>query len=103
MTRQRSARMFQLQSKFQIQLVDALFCPIRFGLQPCPVCLGDPQDPLSLPCKHIYCLGCIKQWLAPGQMYCPLCMREVPDDLSFQPSEDIRYGNTHLPTSKEKQ
>ncbi|XP_046895107.1 E3 ubiquitin-protein ligase rnf213-alpha isoform X2 [Hypomesus transpacificus] len=68
----------------------AVECFFRFGLQPCPVCLGDPQDPLSLPCKHIYCLGCIKQWLAPGQMYCPLCMREVPDDLSFQPSEDIR-------------
>ncbi|XP_067087748.1 E3 ubiquitin-protein ligase rnf213-alpha-like [Osmerus mordax] len=68
----------------------AVECFFRFGLQPCPVCLGDPQDPLSLPCKHIYCLGCIKQWLIPGQMYCPLCMDAVPEDLSFQPSEDIR-------------
>ncbi|KAM4598338.1 E3 ubiquitin-protein ligase rnf213-alpha-like [Polymixia lowei] len=62
----------------------------RFGLQLCPVCMGDPQDPLSLPCEHIYCVGCIRQWLIPGQMYCPLCMQPVPDDFSLRPSEDIR-------------
>uniref|UniRef100_A0A668A4S4 Uncharacterized protein n=1 Tax=Myripristis murdjan TaxID=586833 RepID=A0A668A4S4_9TELE len=62
----------------------------RFGLQLCPVCMGDPQDPLCLPCEHIYCVACIKQWLAPGQMYCPLCMQPVPDDFHMGPSEDIR-------------
>nr|XP_029501548.1 E3 ubiquitin-protein ligase rnf213-alpha-like [Oncorhynchus nerka] len=62
----------------------------RFGLQPCPVCMSDPHDPLSLPCDHIYCLACIRQWLVPGQMFCPLCMQAVPDDFALRPSEDIR-------------
>uniref|UniRef100_A0AAZ3SJB9 RING-type E3 ubiquitin transferase n=1 Tax=Oncorhynchus tshawytscha TaxID=74940 RepID=A0AAZ3SJB9_ONCTS len=55
-----------------------------FGLQPCPVCMSDPHDPLSLPCDHIYCLACIRQWLVPGQMFCPLCMQAVPDDFALR-------------------
>ncbi|KAM9457017.1 E3 ubiquitin-protein ligase rnf213-alpha-like isoform 2-T2 [Clarias gariepinus] len=62
----------------------------RFGFQPCPVCMGDPHDPLSLPCDHIYCLACIKQWLIPGQMYCPLCMQAVADDFDLKPSKAIQ-------------
>ncbi|XP_073689267.1 E3 ubiquitin-protein ligase rnf213-alpha [Garra rufa] len=62
----------------------------RFGIQPCPVCMGDPQDPLSLPCDHIYCLTCIKQWLVPGQMHCPLCVQEVPDGFELKASDEIR-------------
>ncbi|XP_028266969.1 E3 ubiquitin-protein ligase rnf213-alpha-like isoform X1 [Parambassis ranga] len=62
----------------------------RFGLTPCPVCMGDPQDPLCLPCQHIYCVNCIKQWLGPGQMYCPLCMQPVSDDFPMVPTDDIR-------------
>ncbi|XP_026134867.1 E3 ubiquitin-protein ligase rnf213-alpha-like isoform X3 [Carassius auratus] len=62
----------------------------RFGVQLCPVCMGDPRDPLSLPCDHIYCLTCIKQWLVPGQMHCPLCVQEVPDNFELKPSEEIR-------------
>lgn len=63
---------------------------IRFGLQLCPVCMGDPRDPLSLPCDHIYCLTCIKQWLVPGQMHCPLCVQEVPDNFELKPSDELR-------------
>ncbi|KAJ7989846.1 hypothetical protein DPEC_G00308720 [Dallia pectoralis] len=63
----------------------------RFGLQPCPVCMSDPHDPLSLPCHHIYCLNCIRQWLLPGQMYCPYCMQQVSDDFQLKPSEEIRF------------
>ncbi|KAM6905305.1 E3 ubiquitin-protein ligase rnf213-alpha-like [Xenentodon cancila] len=66
----------------------------RFGLTICPVCMGDPQDPLRLDCEHIYCLACIKQWLGPGQMYCPLCMQPVADDFSMVPSEEIRIQVT---------
>lgn len=65
-------------------------CVSRFGFQPCPVCMGDPHDPLSLPCDHVYCLACIKQWLVPGQMYCPLCMQGIDDDFELKPSETIR-------------
>ncbi|XP_048046866.1 E3 ubiquitin-protein ligase rnf213-alpha isoform X2 [Megalobrama amblycephala] len=62
----------------------------RFGIQLCPVCMGDPRDPLSLPCDHIYCLICIKQWLVPGQMHCPLCVQEVPENFELKASEEIR-------------
>ncbi|KAG7242861.1 hypothetical protein INR49_018116 [Caranx melampygus] len=62
----------------------------RFGQTLCPVCMGDPQDPLCLPCEHVFCLACIKKWLNPGQMYCPLCMQPVDDDFPLVPSDDIR-------------
>ncbi|XP_042247797.1 E3 ubiquitin-protein ligase rnf213-alpha [Thunnus maccoyii] len=68
----------------------AVECSFRFGLTLCPVCMGDPQDPLCLPCEHIFCVACIKQWLLPGQMYCPLCMQPVDDNFPMVPSEDIR-------------
>uniref|UniRef100_UPI0009B4CCFE E3 ubiquitin-protein ligase rnf213-alpha-like n=1 Tax=Monopterus albus TaxID=43700 RepID=UPI0009B4CCFE len=61
----------------------------RFGLTPCPVCMGDPQDPLCLPCEHIYCVACIRQWLVPGQMYCPLCKQPVDDNFPIVPSDAI--------------
>uniref|UniRef100_A0A8C2ZVG6 RING-type E3 ubiquitin transferase n=1 Tax=Cyclopterus lumpus TaxID=8103 RepID=A0A8C2ZVG6_CYCLU len=60
---------------------EAIECIFRFGLTLCPVCMGDPRDPLCLPCDHIYCVACIKQWLVPGQMYCPLCMQPVNEVL----------------------
>ncbi|XP_034448201.1 E3 ubiquitin-protein ligase rnf213-alpha isoform X1 [Hippoglossus hippoglossus] len=62
----------------------------RFGLPMCPVCMGHPLDPLCLPCDHIYCVACIKQWLGPGQMYCPLCMQPVEDNFPMIPSEATR-------------
>ncbi|XP_054463285.1 E3 ubiquitin-protein ligase rnf213-alpha [Anoplopoma fimbria] len=68
----------------------AIECIFRFGLALCPVCMGDPQDPLCLPCEHIYCVACIKQWLGPGQMYCPLCMQPVEEDFPMVPSDTIR-------------
>ncbi|XP_033998789.1 E3 ubiquitin-protein ligase rnf213-alpha isoform X4 [Trematomus bernacchii] len=68
----------------------AIECIFRFGLTLCPVCMGDAQDPVCLPCEHIYCLACIRQWLVPGQMYCPLCMQAVNDDFLMVPSDAIR-------------
>ncbi|XP_014912893.1 E3 ubiquitin-protein ligase RNF213 isoform X2 [Poecilia latipinna] len=62
----------------------------RFGHMVCPVCMGDPQDPLYLQCNHIYCVACIKQWLVPGQMYCPLCMQPVEENFPLVPSDEMR-------------
>uniref|UniRef100_A0A8C6V5D3 RING-type E3 ubiquitin transferase n=1 Tax=Naja naja TaxID=35670 RepID=A0A8C6V5D3_NAJNA len=62
------------------------FC--RFGLNSCPICLGDPTDPVNLPCDHAYCYGCIKQWLGPGQMICPFCLVSLPDDYNPTVSEE---------------
>ncbi|XP_053426621.1 E3 ubiquitin-protein ligase RNF213 isoform X2 [Nycticebus coucang] len=62
----------------------------RFGIQPCPICLGDAQDPVCLPCDHVYCLPCIRAWLAPGQMMCPYCLTDLPDTFSLTTSQEHR-------------
>ncbi|XP_019338481.2 E3 ubiquitin-protein ligase RNF213 isoform X2 [Alligator mississippiensis] len=61
----------------------------RYGLMPCPICLGDPQDPVTLPCDHVFCQNCIKQWLAPGQMICPYCRVNLPDAYNVTVSKEL--------------
>uniref|UniRef100_A0A8C4HVE0 E3 ubiquitin-protein ligase RNF213 n=1 Tax=Dicentrarchus labrax TaxID=13489 RepID=A0A8C4HVE0_DICLA len=61
----------------------------RFGLQ-CTVCMREPQDPVGLPCHHIYCSTCIRANLDAGQTSCPICRQELPNNFQPQVSEDIR-------------
>ncbi|XP_053231504.1 E3 ubiquitin-protein ligase RNF213-like isoform X2 [Podarcis raffonei] len=68
----------------------SVFC--SYGLRPCPICLEDPREPIHLPCDHVYCHHCIKQWLVPGEMCCPFCKVELPDDYSPKVSEEIRVA-----------
>uniref|UniRef100_UPI0037E99DD8 E3 ubiquitin-protein ligase rnf213-alpha-like n=1 Tax=Semicossyphus pulcher TaxID=241346 RepID=UPI0037E99DD8 len=63
----------------------------RFGLQ-CGVCMREPQDPVGLPCHHIYCLTCIRASLDAGQTSCPMCRQELPDDFQPHVSEEIRMS-----------
>ncbi|XP_035389185.1 E3 ubiquitin-protein ligase rnf213-alpha-like isoform X2 [Electrophorus electricus] len=62
----------------------------KYGLQSCAICRTEPQDPVELPCNHIFCQSCIKRWLIPGQMYCAMCTQPVPDDFQLNVSEDVR-------------
>ncbi|XP_043570887.1 E3 ubiquitin-protein ligase rnf213-alpha-like isoform X2 [Chiloscyllium plagiosum] len=62
----------------------------RYGLEPCPVCIGELTNPVLLPCDHIYCQDCLKQWLVPGQMLCPLCLTALNDDYEVKVSKEIR-------------
>ncbi|XP_072245329.1 E3 ubiquitin-protein ligase rnf213-alpha-like [Leuresthes tenuis] len=66
--------------------VDQLF---RFGLL-CGVCMKEPEDPVGVPCHHMFCFTCITASLDAGQSLCPTCRLQLPND--FQPcvSEDIR-------------
>ncbi|XP_064378919.1 E3 ubiquitin-protein ligase RNF213 isoform X2 [Dromaius novaehollandiae] len=51
----------------------------RYGVKPCPICLGEPKDPVCLPCYHVFCLKCIRTWLIPAQMHCPVCKVAIED------------------------
>ncbi|XP_077922358.1 E3 ubiquitin-protein ligase RNF213 isoform X3 [Halichoerus grypus] len=62
----------------------------RVEIEPCPVCLGDAQDPVCLPCDHVFCLSCIKVWLTLGQMRCPFCLTDLPEDYSLTVSQEHR-------------
>jgi len=45
----------------------------------CPICqydLGTNGVPEALPCTHVYCSGCIAQWLR-NNTTCPDCRRDV--------------------------
>ncbi|XP_074870414.1 E3 ubiquitin-protein ligase RNF213 isoform X2 [Carettochelys insculpta] len=64
----------------------------KYGLKPCPICLVDPKDPVKLPCEHMFCQSCIKQWLTPGQMFCPYCKVNLPDDYSVTISQELRVA-----------
>uniref|UniRef100_A0A452UIM0 Uncharacterized protein n=1 Tax=Ursus maritimus TaxID=29073 RepID=A0A452UIM0_URSMA len=59
-------------------------------IPPCPVCLGDAQDPVCLPCDHVFCLSCIKVCLTLGQMRCPFCLTDLPEDYSLMVSQEHR-------------
>ncbi|VTJ88974.1 Hypothetical predicted protein [Marmota monax] len=64
----------------------------RFGVQPCLICLGDAQDPVCLPCDHVYCLPCIKIWLISRQMICPYCLTVLPEEFSMTVSQKHRVA-----------
>ncbi|XP_029285155.1 E3 ubiquitin-protein ligase rnf213-alpha-like [Cottoperca gobio] len=63
----------------------------RFGPE-CEVCMREPQDPVELPCHHIYCSTCIRASLDAGQISCPKCRQELPKDFQPHVSEDIRVS-----------
>lgn len=56
----------------------------RFGIKPCPICLGDAHDPVCLPCDHVFCLQCAKSWLTVDQMICPICRTNLPEDYTLK-------------------
>uniref|UniRef100_A0A8C5INE1 RING-type E3 ubiquitin transferase n=1 Tax=Junco hyemalis TaxID=40217 RepID=A0A8C5INE1_JUNHY len=71
------------------ELSSLLFLHSRHGLEPCPICLGEPKDPVCLPCNHVFCHKCISQWLVPAQMYCPYC-RAALQEVQLTVSEELR-------------
>ncbi|XP_051491080.1 E3 ubiquitin-protein ligase RNF213 isoform X2 [Apus apus] len=52
----------------------------RYDLRSCSICLGEPKDPVSLPCYHVFCHKCIRMWLVPAQMHCPCCRVAIEDE-----------------------
>ncbi|KAG8507497.1 LOW QUALITY PROTEIN: E3 ubiquitin-protein ligase RNF213 [Galemys pyrenaicus] len=64
----------------------------RCGVRPCPVCLVDAQDPVCLPCDHVFCLRCVRERLTPGQMMCPSCLTVLPEGFSPKPCHEQRVA-----------
>uniref|UniRef100_A0A8C3GM39 RING-type E3 ubiquitin transferase n=1 Tax=Cairina moschata TaxID=8855 RepID=A0A8C3GM39_CAIMO len=60
----------------------------RYGLKECPICLGEPKDPVCLHCCHVFCQKCITTWLIPAQMHCPVC-RVAVEDVNLTVSEEL--------------
>ncbi|XP_071210527.1 E3 ubiquitin-protein ligase TRIM11-like [Salvelinus alpinus] len=42
----------------------------------CSVCLGVFSNPVTIPCGHNFCQGCIQAYWNKGECSCPLCMRQ---------------------------
>ncbi|XP_075296696.1 E3 ubiquitin-protein ligase RNF213 isoform X2 [Opisthocomus hoazin] len=61
----------------------------RYSLMSCPICLGEPKDPVCLPCYHMFCQKCIRMWLVPAQMHCPYC-RVAVGDVDLNVSVELR-------------
>ncbi|EJK67307.1 hypothetical protein THAOC_11680 [Thalassiosira oceanica] len=55
----------------------------------CGICLEESKDPLSLPCGHSFCAGCLDEWRSRYGVYeemrrkCPICRARIP------PSKDM--------------
>ena len=39
----------------------------------CAVCLDEPQDPVQLPCTHVFCIECVDKLYLNAFYRCPLC------------------------------
>ncbi|XP_072022240.1 E3 ubiquitin-protein ligase rnf213-alpha-like [Amphiura filiformis] len=44
----------------------------------------DIIDPVVLPCDHVWCEKCIRQWIEGGHRTCPKCSQVIPEE--FQPT-----------------
>lgn len=44
----------------------------------CLICLSSAEDPIVTQCGHIFCWGCIKNWIqTSNQMFCPICKNGI--------------------------
>ncbi|KAM4663579.1 E3 ubiquitin-protein ligase RNF213-like [Discoglossus pictus] len=62
---------------------------LRFGVQICPICQEDPTEPVCLPCQHVFCESCMKQWLEVGNNSCPMCKVELPENFTIGVSKEL--------------
>uniref|UniRef100_A0A8C3RFG2 TRI27 protein n=1 Tax=Cyanoderma ruficeps TaxID=181631 RepID=A0A8C3RFG2_9PASS len=58
----------------------------------CPVCLELFQDPVSIPCGHSFCRGCIERcWESSrGSFCCPRCRNAAPEP-SLRPNRELGH------------
>ncbi|XP_070580814.1 E3 ubiquitin-protein ligase rnf213-alpha-like isoform X2 [Ptychodera flava] len=54
----------------------------KYGVHECEVCQEAIKEPVALPCEHVFCLNCIKEWFRVRQRTCPKCT--TPVDKKFE-------------------
>ncbi|XP_069786067.1 E3 ubiquitin-protein ligase rnf213-alpha isoform X2 [Narcine bancroftii] len=75
----------------------------RYGLKGCLICLGELNNPVMLPCNHLYCLNCINMWFQTGQRNCPmLCSNDLDKGYVPVASEEIREAVAKLAVFRRK-
>lgn len=64
--------------------------------------MKEPQEPVELPCHHIYCSACIRVCLDAGQASCPTCRQLLANDFQPRVSEEIKWVFFNTPFSSMK-
>ncbi|XP_066291012.1 E3 ubiquitin-protein ligase RNF213-like isoform X3 [Branchiostoma lanceolatum] len=60
------------------------------GVRDCMVCKEGLREPVKLPCDHVGCQQCLRRWLTPDKLSCPLCRAAVPEDFQFTVTLECR-------------
>jgi hypothetical protein len=42
----------------------------------CAICLANPEQPVRLPCGHVFCTQCVAPWLRKCAL-CPMCRKDL--------------------------
>jgi len=63
-------------SKEAVQAAEVQWRCTAAEAEECAVCLAHPEQPLRLPCGHIFCSQCVAPWLKRCSL-CPLCRKDL--------------------------
>ena len=58
------------------------------------------KEPVELPCRHIFCLQCTRDWITEERRTCPTCRDVVPQQFDFRPSEKLKLVTSALMISR---
>ncbi|XP_043964076.1 E3 ubiquitin-protein ligase TRIM39-like [Gambusia affinis] len=63
----------------------------------CSICLGEFNEPVSTPCGHNFCKGCITQyWKSQDNAQCPLCKRRLGNKPKLKVNTEFRDMVEHF-------
>ena len=43
----------------------------------CPICMDDVKNAVITTCGHVFCRGCVENWLINESAKCPLCRADI--------------------------
>lgn len=68
----------------------------------CPICRTILTEPVSLPCRHDFCLSCFESTMANANLVCPLCRIRVGSWLRNAKKENTLINNELWKAIKEQ-